>query len=179
MSAASAESEKGLLLVYTGDGKGKTTAGLGQAIRAAGQGMKVCVVQFIKGTWQTGESMFLSRCESIEFHTLGSGFTWQAADKSEVVEVATRAWDFAREKIMSDAYDLIILDELTYLLNYRIIGEDTFLDMMHRKPGRLHLVVTGRDACAALVDRADLVTEMKMIKHPYTQGIQARKGIEF
>ena len=170
---------KGLLLVNTGDGKGKTTAALGQALRASGQGLRVCVIQFIKGKWQTGEAMALSRIESVDLHTLGSGFTWKADDRSEVIDTALSAWSFAKERIMSDEYDLVVLDELTYLVSYGIISEKTLLESLQNRPPRLHIVVTGRDASQGLIYLADLVTEMKMVKHPYGKGVTAQKGIEF
>ncbi len=173
------ETNCGIVIVYTGNGKGKTTAGLGQALRASGQGLKVCVIQFIKGKWQTGEAKMLATNKLIEFHTLGSGFTWESDDKTAVVETARKAWAQAEKKIMSDDYDMVILDELTYLISYNIISEESLLKVMAGKPARLHLVITGRDASPALIDAADLVTEMKEIKHPYKKGIKAQKGIEF
>jgi len=170
---------RGLLLVNTGNGKGKTTAALGQAVRAAGQGLKVCVIQFIKGKWQTGEAAVMTAMPEIDFFTLGSGFTWCAEDKSEVVKTALSAWEFAKEKIMADDYDLIVLDELTYLLSYKIITDAELMAVLKDRPRRLHLVVTGRDASATLIEEADLVTEMRLLKHPFEQGIKAQKGIEF
>lgn len=171
---------KGLIIINTGNGKGKTTAAIGQAIRACGQGLKVCIIQFIKGKWQTGEAKAINKLPvDIELHTLGTGFTWDAASREEVTEAARQAWDFAKDKILSDDFDLVVLDELTYLIGYAILTEQDVLDVLSSKPEKLHIVITGRDATAGLIDHADLVTEMREIKHPYKQGISARKGIEF
>ncbi|MBU0729835.1 MAG: cob(I)yrinic acid a,c-diamide adenosyltransferase [Proteobacteria bacterium] len=170
----------GLTLIYTGNGKGKTTAALGQAIRAAGHDQKICIVQFIKGPWETGEAKALT-CfpECIELHSKGEGFTWEAKDKKQLIESARLAWDFAKEKIMSATYDLVILDELTYLITYGIIDESEAIALLRARPEHLNIVITGRDASAGLVNEADLVTEMKEIKHPYSKGVKARKGIEW
>ncbi|MCJ7601026.1 MAG: cob(I)yrinic acid a,c-diamide adenosyltransferase [Desulfobulbaceae bacterium] len=170
----------GLVLLLTGDGKGKSTAAFGQALRAAGQGLQVCIVQFIKGQFQTGEAKaFQGLADKVEFHVKGSGFTWQQNDKEEVTRVARQAFDFAREKIMSGRYDMVVLDELTYLVTYGMVDEAEVLDMIRRRPAGLHLVITGRDASEKLVAAADLVSEVRMIKHPYAAGVKAQKGIEF
>ncbi len=168
------------MLINTGNGKGKTTAALGQALRAAGHGMRVCIIQFIKGKWQTGEAKSLQDlADQIEFHVMGSGFTWQADDRNEVIKAAMAGWQLAKEKINSDIYDLVILDEFTYLLSFGIIEESEVLDLMASRPARLHIIITGRDATKGLIEAADLVTEMREIKHPFKQGIKARKGIEW
>jgi cob(I)alamin adenosyltransferase len=170
----------GLVLLHTGNGKGKSTAAFGQALRAAGHGLQVCIVQFIKGQSQTGEAKaFQSLADNVEFHVKGSGFTWQQKDKEEVTRVARQAFDFAREKIMSGRYDMVVLDELTYLVTYGMVDEAEVLDMIRHRPAGLHLVITGRDASEKLVDAADLVSEVRMIKHPYAAGVKAQKGIEF
>jgi len=170
----------GLVLLHTGDGKGKSTAAFGQALRAAGQGLQVCIVQFIKGQFQTGEAKaFQALADKVEFHVKGSGFTWQQKDKEEVTRVARQAFDFAREKIMSGRYDMVVLDELTYLITYGMVDEAEVLDMIRCRPAGLHLVITGRDASEKLVAAADLVSEVRMIKHPYDAGVKAQKGIEF
>ena len=171
---------KGLVLIFTGNGKGKTTAALGQALRAAGQGLKVCFVQFIKGSWQTGEEKSLAHLkERIDFFVKGSGFTWQAEDRDELIRETRKAFDFAGDKISSGEYDMVILDELTYLVKYGMVEEDEVVKMIRNRPETQHLVITGRDASDGLVAVADLVTEMREIKHPFSQGIKARKGIEF
>jgi len=174
------QSEKGLVLLFTGDGKGKSTAAFGQALRAAGQGLRVCVIQFVKGMKATGEARaFAGLGGLVEFHTLGSGFTWQAGDKKEPVAAARRAFAVAREKIESGAFDLVVLDELTYLVSYEMVAEDEVLALIASRPPALHLVITGRDASQGLLEVADLVTEMVLRKHHYREGVRARPGIEF
>lgn len=171
---------KGLIIINTGNGKGKTTAAFGQALRAAGQGMKICIIQFIKGQAQTGEALAFASAfpGQIELHLAGTGFTWQQEIET-VKEAALAGWRLAKEKILNDAYDLIILDELTYLINFGLISEDEVIDLCRKRPKRLHLVITGRDASPGLIEYADLVTEMRAIKHPFQKGIKAQKGIEF
>lgn len=171
---------KGLVLIFTGNGKGKTTAALGQALRAAGQGMNICFIQFIKGGWSTGEATAMDLFkERIEFHVKGSGFTWQADDRQQLIHECRQAFVFALEKISSGHFDMVILDELTYLLKYGMVTEDEVVEMIHSRPAGMHLVITGREAPASLVSAADLVTEMREIKHPFSEGIRAQKGIEF
>lgn len=171
---------KGLVLLNTGNGKGKSTAAFGQAMRAAGNGFKVCVIQFIKGNAQTGEAKAFARfSDNVEFHVKGSGFTWAIEDKSEAVRAAREAFDFAKEKIRSDLYDMVVLDELTYLVTYEMVSEDEVIELVNNRPERLHLVITGRNASKKLIDAADLVTEMVEVKHPYQKGVKAQRGIEF
>ncbi len=171
---------RGLVLLHTGNGKGKSTACFGQALRAAGQGFKVCIIQFIKGKWQTGEAKaFAALKDQVEFHVRGSGFTWQGNDKEEAIRVAREAFVFAREKVMSGDYDMVVLDELTYLISYGMVSEEEVVDMITTRPQALHLVISGRDASEGLIAAADLVSEVKAIKHPYEKGIKAQKGIEF
>jgi cob(I)alamin adenosyltransferase len=172
--------EKGLVLLNTGNGKGKSTAAFGQALRAAGNGFKVCVVQFVKGTAETGEARAFARlADNVEFHVRGSGFTWSREDKTEAIRTAREAFTFAREKINSDQYDMVVLDELTYIVTYDMVPESQVVELISNRPERLHLVITGRDASQGLIDAADLVTEMVEVKHPYQQGVKARRGIEF
>lgn len=171
---------QGLVIINTGHGKGKTTAALGQAVRAAGQGLKVCIIQFIKGQGKTGEALAFASAfpGQVELHLTGTGFTWQ--QEMEAVKAAALAgWQLAGEKIVSDAYDLIVLDELTYLIGLGIVSEEEVLGLFRKRPKRLHLVITGRDASPGLIEYADLVTEMRAIKHPFQAGIKAQKGIEF
>ena len=175
-----AQAGGGLVLLYTGDGKGKSTASFGQAMRAAGHGMKVCIIQFIKGKWQTGEAMSFARlADRVEFHVKGSGFTWLSDDKSAAIRAAEEAFAFAAEKIMSNRFDMVVLDELTYLITYGMVAENEVLELIKRRPAALHLVITGRGASENLMNAADLVSEIRMIRHPYEKGIEARKGIEF
>jgi len=172
--------EKGLLLIFTGNGKGKTTAAIGMAMRAAGHGLKICFIQFIKGSWKYGELEAVARFpEYIDFHVMGRGFTWKSDDLEKDRALAGNAWEKAKEVIASGAYDMVILDEFTYLLTYEMIERKEALEFLRNKPDNLHVVVTGRNADPALLEIADLITEMKAIKHPYKQGIKAQKGIEF
>ena len=172
--------EKGLLIINTGNGKGKTTAAFGQALRAAGHGAPVCIIQFVKGKWQTGESRAVESCGlDIELHVCGTGFTWEAEDMAEVKSAALEGWELAREKIGSGRYGLVVLDELTYLVNYGVIRGDDVLAALAGRPTGVDVVITGRDAPKELVEAADLVTEMREVKHPYAKGIKARKGVEF
>ena len=174
------EKRKGLLIVHTGDGKGKTTAALGMLLRAWGRGMALCVVQFMKAeTGQWGEVKAAKKL-GIEWHSLGDGFTWTSKDLDESAEKSRRAWELAQQKIASDAYDLILLDEFTYPLQFGWIDTLEMLSWLEmNKPPRLHLVITGRGAPPELLEKADLVTEMRLVRHPYDQGILAQPGIEF
>lgn len=171
---------KGLVIINTGDGKGKTTAALGLALRAAGHGMKVCFIQFIKGGWKYGELEAVKRFEDlIDFHVMGKGFTWKSDDLEKDKAAARAGWQFAQEALASRRYDMVVLDEFTYLLTYGMIDIEPVLATLANRPPALHVVITGRGAPAALLDAADLVTEMQAIKHPYKTGLKAQKGIEF
>lgn len=171
---------KSLLIVNTGDGKGKTTAALGQVFRALGHGFKVCVLQFLKGTWKYGELESAKRfSDLLEIHTLGRGFTWRSENIQQDIQVAKEAWDFAKQVIASGKFKMVVLDELTYLISYGMVDEKDILEYLKTRPKGLHVIVTGRDACAGLKDLADLVTEMKAIKHPFNEGIKGQRGIEF
>jgi cob(I)alamin adenosyltransferase len=171
---------KGLLIVNTGDGKGKTTAALGTILRAWGRGMRPCIIQFMKSeTGQWGEVKAARKLE-IEWHSLGDGFTWRSKDMDETIAKAQHAWTVAQEKIASDKYDLILLDEFTYPLQFGWLDINEVLAWLkENKPPGLHLIITGRGAPSELIQMADLVTEMLVIKHPYEQGINAQPGIEF
>jgi cob(I)alamin adenosyltransferase len=171
---------KGLLIVNTGNGKGKTTAALGLAMRALGHGLKVCVIQFMKGTWKYGELFSAKRFEDLlEFRVMGNGFTWKSKDLEKDKEIAREAWSYAKQQIESEKYALVILDELTYLMKFGFIRQAEVVDVLSTRRDDLHVVVTGRDAPQALIDAADLVTEMIEMKHPFKKGIKAQKGIEF
>lgn len=171
---------QGLVIVNTGNGKGKTTAMLGTLLRAWGRQMRVCVIQFIKaetGNW--GEIRAARKLE-IEWHALGDGFTWTSKDLGESSNKARKAWELAQEKIASGNYDVIALDEITYGFTFGWLDLNEALDWLRaNKPPELHLIFTGRDAPAELVDYADLVTEMREIKHPFQKGILAQAGVEF
>lgn len=177
---ASATQEKGLIIVHTGPGKGKTTAALGLAFRALGQGMKVGIVQFIKGAIPTGEAALAKQLGlPIEMHTLGDGFTWNTQNRDQDIATARRAWEQAVALLRNPSFDMIILDELNIVLRYEYLPMDEVLDELRGKRDMLHVVITGRNAREPLLELADLVTEMKLVKHPYKSGIKAQKGVEF
>lgn len=171
---------RGLVIVNTGNGKGKTTASLGTMFRAWGRGMRVCVVQFIKNEAGNWGEIKAARKLGIEWHTMGDGFTWLSKDIDETGAKTQRAWTLAQSKIQSGEYDLILLDEMTYAFKYGWLDVVEIVDWLKKnKPADLHLIVTGRDAPPELIEYADLVTEMREVKHPYREGIRAQAGIEF
>jgi cob(I)alamin adenosyltransferase len=171
---------KGLLMINTGNGKGKTTAALGLALRASGHGHRVCFIQFIKGSWKYGEMEALKRFEDlIDFKVMGRGFTWKSEDLEKDKAMARTAWETAREAMTSGRYHLVVLDEFTYVLNYAMVELEEVLAVLKTKPSDLHILITGRDAPAALVSAADLVTDMQVVKHPFDEGVHAQKGVEF
>ena len=171
---------QGLLIVNTGDGKGKTTAALGQAFRAVGHGFRVCFLQFLKGSWKYGELEAAKRFEDLmEIRALGRGFTWKSEDLNEDIQSARDAWDLAKQVIASGKFKMVVLDELTYLITYGMVPEEDILNTLRNRPPELHVVVTGRDATPGLIELADMVTEMNEIKHPFRNGIKAQRGIEF
>jgi cob(I)alamin adenosyltransferase len=168
-----------LVLVATGDGKGKTTAAMGTALRAIARGWAVCVVQFIKsGKWQSGEAKILSSL-GVDWHTMGDGFTWDSEDLEHSAEMARAAWDLAKEKIASGQYRLVILDEVTYPVNWDWIPGDEVTACIAGRPEGVNVFCTGRDAPAALVDLADTVSDVRKVKHAYEAGVMAVKGIDF
>ena len=171
---------QGLVIVNTGDGKGKTTAALGTLFRAWGRDMRVCVVQFIKvetGNW--GEVRAAHKL-SLDWHTIGDGFTWQSKDIDRTADKARAAWAFAQERIVSGNYDLVLLDEMTYAFQARWLKVNQVVEWLREhKPPEMHIIITGRGAPPELIEYADLVTEMREIKHPYHRGIKAQAGIEF
>jgi cob(I)alamin adenosyltransferase len=171
---------QGLLIVNTGNGKGKTTAALGQAFRAVGHGFRVCFLQFLKGSWKYGELEAAKRFQDLmEIRALGRGFTWKSEDLNEDIQSARDAWDLAKQVIASGKFKMVVLDELTYLITYGMVAEEDILNTFRNRPPELHIVVTGRDASPGLIELADLVTEMNEIKHPFRNGIKAQRGIEF
>jgi cob(I)alamin adenosyltransferase len=176
---ATTRPRKGLLVVYTGQGKGKTTAALGMVFRALGRGLRVTVVQFIKGKWKTGESLFAEKLPELRFYVMGLGFTWESDDIGRDKAAARAAWEKAREEISSGARDLVVLDELTYALHYDFVGLDEVLATFRARPPHVHVVVTGRNAPDSLVAAADLVTEMALVKHPFASGTRAQLGVDF
>ena len=179
-------SERGLILVNTGNGKGKTTAALGVALRAVGQGLKVLILQFIKSGNGYGELAGLAKLgDQVEIRSMGKGFIYYKRDEvgeAELArhkEAAQEAWQTLVEEVNSDRWDLIIMDEINNAINYELIDVNSVVDMLKHKPKRLHVVLTGRYAKPEIIDVADTVTEMKVVKHAYEKGIKAAKGIEF
>lgn len=168
----------GLLIVNTGDGKGKTTAALGVLFRALGRNMKCAMVRFIKGKWKTGEAEMANKL-GLEFHTCGRGFTWESDDIEKDKATAQEGWNKAKEIINDPSYQVVVLDELTYTINYNFLDKEDVLETLRNKPKEQHLIITGRDCPQEILDMADLVTEMKLHKHPYEKGIMAQKGVEF
>jgi cob(I)alamin adenosyltransferase len=173
--------EKGLLIVHTGKGKGKTTAALGMVVRMIGHGKKVGVVQFVKGAMTTGEkAVFDAFPEQVEFKPMGEGFTWDTQDRARDIAVAREAWEEVKRMIADPAYAMVLADELNIVLRYDYLPLDEVLAVLRARPEMTHVVVTGRNAPEALVEAADLVTEMTLVKHPFReQGVKAQAGVEF
>ncbi|UMM08201.1 cob(I)yrinic acid a,c-diamide adenosyltransferase [Gluconobacter frateurii] len=177
---ASKTVEKGILAVHTGPGKGKSTAAFGLALRALGHGKRVVVVQFIKGAWVTGERAALERFDDLlEWHTMGEGFTWETQDRSRDVAACERAWEVAKAALARDDVGLVVLDELNIALRYDYLPLEQVLADLKARPVMQHVVITGRNAKPALVDAADLVTEMTLVKHHFSAGVKAQAGFEF
>jgi cob(I)alamin adenosyltransferase len=176
------EKTRGLLMVNTGNGKGKTTCALGLMMRAAGQGLKCCMIQFIKSKSDRYGEHHSAEKLGIEVHTMGDGFTWDTKNPEQDKETARRSWSLCVEKMRSGDYDLLVFDELVYVLSYGMLSTEEVLEeirAVRAEQPALHIVLTGRDAPQALIDAADLVTEMREIKHPFNAGIFAQQGIEF
>jgi cob(I)alamin adenosyltransferase len=172
--------ERGLLIVHTGAGKGKTTAAFGMVLRCIGHGMRVGVVQFVKGAWGTGERDVLAKFpELVTCRAMGEGFTWDTQDRERDIAAARAAWEMAKAMIADPSYGMVLLDELNIVLRYDYLPLDEVLAVLKAKPRDLHLVVTGRNAKPELIEAADLVTEMTLVKHPFRSGVKAQKGIEF
>jgi cob(I)alamin adenosyltransferase len=177
---ASKTVEKGLLIVNTGPGKGKSTAAFGLMLRALGHGWRIGVVQFIKGAWETGERRALDAFgDQIAWHTMGEGFTWETQDKARDIAAATRAFEKVRELMADEGIRLIVLDELNIALRYDYLPLAEVIATLQARRPDLHIVVTGRNAKPELIEAADLVTEMTLVKHHFTAGVKAQKGIEF
>jgi cob(I)alamin adenosyltransferase len=171
--------QKGLLIVHTGPGKGKSTAAFGLVLRALGHGWKVGVVQFVKGAWDTGERRILEGFDGVSWHTMGEGFTWETQDRARDVAAATRAWQKARELMADASIGLIVLDELSIALRYDYLPLAEVIAALRDRRSDLNVVVTGRNAKPELIEVADLVTEMTLVKHHFAAGVRAQAGIEF
>lgn len=178
---AQASVEKGLIIVNTGNGKGKTTAALGMVLRSLGHGYKVAIVQFIKGAWEPAEKAVFSLWqEQLEFYAMGEGFTWETQDRERDIEKAQAAWQTALEFITNSDYKLVLLDEVNVALKLGYLQIEEVLAGLEQKPADSHVILTGRGAPAELIAKADLVTEMTLVKHPFReQGVKAQPGIEY
>ncbi len=172
--------EKGLTIVHTGKGKGKSTAAFGMVFRALGNGMKVGVIQFVKGKWGTGERVILEKMgDQVTMSSMGEGFTWETQDRQRDIDAARIAWDKAKELIMDDEHQMVLCDELNIVLRYDYLPIEEIIEVLKNKPEMKHVIITGRNAKEELIDFADLVTDMTMIKHPFRGGVKAQVGIEF
>ena len=172
--------EKGLLIVHTGTGKGKSTAAFGLALRMLGRGKRIGVVQFIKGAWHSAERDALERFgDQVSWHSMGEGFTWETQDLARDVAAANRAWEKAQELMADRSFALVILDELNIALRYDYLPLDDVIATLKARRSDLHVIVTGRNAKPALIEAADLVTEMTLVKHHFASGVKAQEGIEF
>jgi len=177
---AEAQQEKGLLIVYTGAGKGKTTAALGMALRCIGHSKKVAIVQFIKGAIDTAEERMLKTFgDQVMFLRMGEGYTWNTQDRERDTQFAQQAWDKACEFLRDPAYAMVILDEFNIALTHGYVDLEAVLPVLQSRPPMQHVVITGRGAKESLIEAADLVTEMKQVKHPFRKGIKAQAGVEF
>ncbi len=176
----SRDKRRGLVLVHTGEGKGKSSSAFGMVFRAAGWGMKVCVIQFIKGQWQTGEQRAALRFDTIEWHALGDGFTWDTQNPEQDLKTSRNIWTFCQEKIRYGDFDLVVLDEINYCCGYNWLAGTEISDFVRQhKPVWQHLILTGRNAAPEVLRMADTVTEMTKIKHAFDQGLLAEQGVEF
>ena len=177
-SIARADQSKGLLLVLTGNGKGKSSSAFGMVARSLGHGMKVGVCQFLKSRTDTGEEAFFGKQTDCEWHVLGDGFTWETQNREQDIATSQRGWAVAQRMLTDPAYQLVVLDELTYLLNYGYLDADQVLDALAERPPMQHVVVTGRAASEALRELADTVAEIADVKHAYRDGVMAQRGID-
>lgn len=178
-SIAAATIEKGVGILLTGNGKGKSSSAFGMVMRALGYKYKIGIVQFIKGQQLSGEEIFVrDRCPTVSFHQMKTGFTWETQDRSTDIIAAKKSWAIAEEMLQDDRYHLVVLDELTYMLSFKYLSEDRVLDALNNRPVDQSVVVTGRGGGKALTEWADTVSEIKEVKHAYNSGIKARKGVD-
>lgn len=177
---ATKSEEKGLIIVHTGKGKGKSTAAFGMVFRALGHGFKVGIVQFVKGAWGTGERTALEKFDDlVTIKAMGEGFTWETQDRTRDIAAARAAWETAKEMIADPSNKMVLLDELNIVLRYDYLELAEVLDVLANKPADTHVIITGRNAKDELIELADLVTEMTQIKHPFRSGVKAQVGVEF
>lgn len=178
-SIEKADQQKGVLIVLTGQGKGKSTSGFGMVARALGHGLKVGVCQFIKSRTDTGEEAFFKTHSLCDWHVLGDGFTWDTQNLEQDITTSKKAWDVASKMLSDPSYDLVLLDELTYLLSYHYLPKESVLSALKNRPKQQHVVITGRSAIAELRELADTISDIKEEKHAYKNGIMAQKGVDF
>lgn len=177
---AAADEERGIALLLTGNGKGKSSSGFGMVLRALGYGQKVGVVQFIKGAQLSGEEIFLKeKMPDVDFYQMGTGFTWNTQDRAADIEAAERTWEQAARMLSDASFDLVLLDELTYMIAYKYLDEQMIIDAIASRPSEQSVVITGRGGGSALRDVCDTVSEVKEIKHAYKAGVKARKGVDY
>ncbi|MCL1060310.1 cob(I)yrinic acid a,c-diamide adenosyltransferase [Shewanella gelidimarina] len=175
---AKAQEEKGILLVLTGNGKGKSTSGFGTVARAVGHGKKAAVIQFIKGNWECGERTLLEGA-GVDFHVMGTGFTWETQDKEKDTAAAVKAWDQAEKLLQDESVDLVMLDELTYMVSYHYLDVERVIKALQNRPKMQHVIVTGRACHRAIIEIADTVSEVQPIKHAFEAGIKAQPGFDY
>lgn len=175
---AAAQEEKGILLVLTGNGKGKSTSGFGTVARAVGHGKKAAVVQFIKGTWECGERNLLEGA-GVEFHVMGTGFTWETQDKEKDSAAAVLAWEAAEKLLQDESIDCLMLDELTYMVSYHYLDVERVLSALKNRPPMQHVIITGRACHRAIIELADTVSEVQPLKHAFEAGIKAQQGFDY
>ncbi|WDE06542.1 cob(I)yrinic acid a,c-diamide adenosyltransferase [Thalassomonas viridans] len=173
-----AQQEKGLFIVITGNGKGKSTSGFGTVARAVGHGLNAAVVQYIKGSWACGERELLANA-GVEFHVMGTGFTWNTQDKASDIAAANKVWQESKRLLNDPHIDLVLLDELTYMLTYKYLDLDEVIQAIENRPKMQHVIVTGRACHRALIDLADTVSEVRPVKHAFDAGVKAQKGIDW
>ncbi len=179
-SIAAADTERGVFILLTGNGKGKSSSAFGMVMRALGYGYKVGVVQFIKGVQLSGEELYIrDQCPQVTFHQMGTGFTWDTQDRSGDIAAAEKSWAIAEKMLGDDSYHLVVLDELTYMLSFKYLDQDRVLSALKNRPKNQSLVVTGRGGGSAISDLADTVSEIKEVKHAYNAGVMARKGVDY
>ncbi|GIU11527.1 cob(I)yrinic acid a,c-diamide adenosyltransferase [Shewanella glacialipiscicola] len=175
---AAAQEEKGILLVLTGNGKGKSTSGFGTVARAVGHGKKAAVVQFIKGTWECGERNLLEGA-GVAFHVMGTGFTWETQDKEKDTAAAILAWEIAEQLLQDESIDCVMLDELTYMVSYHYLDVERVLTALRNRPPMQHVIITGRACHRAIIELADTVSEVQPLKHAFEAGIKAQQGFDY
>jgi cob(I)alamin adenosyltransferase len=179
-SIAAADTERGVFILLTGNGKGKSSSAFGMVMRALGYGYKVGVVQFIKGAQLSGEEMYVrDQCPQVTFQQMGTGFTWDTQDRSADIAAAEKSWAVTEKMLKDESYHLVVLDELTYMLSFKYLDQDMIFNALKNRPANQSVVVTGRGGGSALADMADTVSDIKEVKHAYNAGIMARKGVDY